>query len=155
MRQNAAILGFDVLFAEPDDSSGLKTLKQLAQTELRDQAGFSEQLSRLQSRLDYDALFAGALRQRPVVLGYYFSSDQQGRTKGVLPAPVMQAEALQGRPIRLTSWNGYGANIEPLARAAPMAGSKSFSWARRRPACWTCGSRPWEKPIQGSRPMPM
>ncbi|MCJ0765799.1 CHASE2 domain-containing protein [Variovorax terrae] len=121
-RQKAAILGLDVLFAEADESSGLKSLQQLAQGELRDQPGFAERLSRLQAGLDYDALFAKALEKRPVVLGYYFTSDRDGRTKGVLPAPVMQREALQGRPIRFTSWNGYGANIEPLARAAPVAG---------------------------------
>jgi adenylate cyclase len=32
--------GFDVVFAEADESSGLKRLRQLAQSELRDQAGF-------------------------------------------------------------------------------------------------------------------
>lgn len=121
-RQQAAILGFDVLFAEADESSGLKTLQQLAQGEMRDQPGFSERVNRLQTSLDYDGLFAKALAQRPVVLGYYFTSDREGRAKGILPAPVMQREALQGRPIRFTSWSGYGANIESLARAAPMAG---------------------------------
>ena len=34
----------------------------------------------------------------------------------------MQQEALRGRPISFTSWNGYRSNIEQLARAAPMAG---------------------------------
>jgi adenylate cyclase len=32
---------------------------------------------------------ARALKGRPVVLGYYFTSDRDGRTSGVLPAPVM------------------------------------------------------------------
>ena len=34
----------------------------------------------------------------------------------------MGPEAMKGRPIKVTSWNGYGANIDTLARAAPMAG---------------------------------
>ncbi|MES2973112.1 MAG: adenylate/guanylate cyclase domain-containing protein [Pseudomonadota bacterium] len=121
-RQNAALLGFDVVFAEPDDSSGLKRLKQLAQNELRDQAGFGEKLNQLQDSLDYDAVFAKSLEKRPVVLGYYFTSDRDGRVAGVLPAPVMQKEILHGRPIKFTTWNGYGANLEQLARAAPMGG---------------------------------
>jgi adenylate cyclase len=121
-RQKVAILGFDVLFAEPDDSSGLSRLRQLARTELKDQPGFGEKLGLLQASLDYDALFAKALKDRPIVLGYYLSGDRQGRTSGVLPAPVMSREALRGRPIRFTSWDGYGANIEQLAKAAPMAG---------------------------------
>ena len=39
-RQKVVLIGFDVVFAEADDSSGLKRLTQLAQTELRDQPGF-------------------------------------------------------------------------------------------------------------------
>ncbi|MFM6992442.1 MAG: CHASE2 domain-containing protein, partial [Rhodoferax sp.] len=121
-RQKIALLGFDVVFAEPDDSSGLKRLNELANSELKDQSGFAEKIKSLQGALDYDAAFAKALENRPVVLGYYLTSDREGRTSGVLPAPVMPREALQGRPIRFTSWNGYGSNIEQLAKSAPMAG---------------------------------
>ncbi|RYX94116.1 MAG: adenylate/guanylate cyclase domain-containing protein, partial [Comamonadaceae bacterium] len=121
-RQNAALLGFDVVFAEPDDSSGLKRLKQLAQNEMKDQAGFADRISQMQAGLDYDAVFAKSLEKRPVVLGLYFTSDRDGRTVGVLPEPVMKKELLHGRPIKFTSWNGYGSNLEQLAKAAPMSG---------------------------------
>lgn len=121
-RQKVALVGFDVVFAEPDDSSGLKRLRQLAQGELKDQAGFADRLNQLQGALDYDAAFARSLAKRPVVLGYYFTSERQGRTSGVLPAPAMAKENLQGRPIRFTSWNGFGSNIPQIAQAAPMAG---------------------------------
>ena len=121
-RQKTALLGFDLVFAEEDDSSGLKRLKLLAQNELRDQAVFTEKLTQIQASLDYDALFAKSIEKRPVVMGYYLTSDRDGRVSGVLPAPVMGAEALHGRPIRFTSWNGFGSNIEPLAKAAPAAG---------------------------------
>ena len=121
-RQQVALLGFDVVFAEPDDSSGLKRLRQLAQGELKDAAGFAERVGQLQASLDYDAAFARSLQERPVVLGYYFTSDREGRTSGVLPQPVMTRENLQGRRITSTSWNGYGANIEQIANAAPLAG---------------------------------
>jgi adenylate cyclase len=121
-RQKIALLGFDVVFAEPDESSGLKRLREMAQSELKDTAGFQERLNQLQGSLDYDAAFARALQKRPVVMGYYFTSDRDGRTSGMLPQPVMGKEALQGRPIAFTSWNGFGSNIEQVARAAPMAG---------------------------------
>lgn len=121
-RQKAALLGFDVVFAEADESSGLKRLRQLAQNELKDQPAFAEKLSQLQGGLDYDALFAKSIEKRPVVLGYYFTSDRDGRVNGVLPAPVMEQEALKGRPIKFTSWNGYGANIDRISNAAPMGG---------------------------------
>lgn len=118
-RQNIALLGFDVVFAEADDSSGLSRLKQLAQNELRDQTAFTERLTQLQAELDYDAQFAKSLTNKPAVLGYYFTDS---RTNGELPAPVMQKQALLGRPIRFISWNGFGANIAQIANAVPMAG---------------------------------
>ena len=121
-RQKVAVAGFDIVFAEPDDSSGLKRLRQLAGNELKDNASFGQALGQLQGSLDYDALFAKALQGRPVVMGYYFTSDREGHTSGVLPAPVMDHSALKGRPIKFTSWNGYGSNIEQIAKAAPMAG---------------------------------
>ncbi|MGE0331937.1 MAG: CHASE2 domain-containing protein [Ramlibacter sp.] len=121
-RQKITLLGFDVVFAEADESSGLKRLRQLAQSELKDQTGFTERLNQLQGVLDYDAAFARSLEKKAVVLGYYFTSDRDGRTSGALPAPVMEKDALQGRPIKFTSWNGYGSNIEQIAKAAPMAG---------------------------------
>ncbi len=120
--QKIALLGFDVVFAEADDSSGLKRLNDLAKNELKGQAGFVERVQTLQTELDYDAAFAKALENRPVVLGYYLTSDRDGRSSGTLPAPVMPREALQGKPIRFTSWNGFGSNIDQIAKAAPMAG---------------------------------
>jgi adenylate cyclase len=121
-RQKIALLGFDVVFAEPDESSGLKRLRQLAGNELKDQSGFSERLNQIEASLDYDAAFAKSLRNRPVVLGYYLTSDRDGRTNGLLPQAVMQRDALLGKPIKFTQWSGFGANIEPLAQAVPMAG---------------------------------
>ena len=121
-RQKIAVLGFDIVFAEGDASSGLQTLEALAQNELKDQPAFAAKLQSLRGSLDFDAVFAKSLEKRPVVLGYYFSSDRGGRTSGVLPAPVMTAEALQGRPIRFAAFSGFGSNIEQLAKAAPIAG---------------------------------
>jgi adenylate cyclase len=121
-RQKIALLGFDVVFAEPDESSGLKRLRQLAGNELKDQSGFSERLNQIEASLDYDAAFAKSLRNRPVVLGYYLTSDRDGRTNGLLPQAVMQRDALLGKPIKFTQWSGFGANIEPLAQAVPIAG---------------------------------
>ncbi len=117
-----ALLGLDTVFAEADDSSGIRQLQALAAGELADQPGFAEQVRRLQPELDRDAQLARALKDRPVVLGYYFTSDRNGRTTGALPAPVMQQSDLQGRAITATQWDGYGANLPQLAQAAPRAG---------------------------------
>jgi len=121
-QQGAAMLGFDTVFAEADDSSGLRQLQRLADNELADQPGFPARVAELAPQLDHDARFARALRDRPVVLGYYFTSDREGLQSGVLPEPVMRAESLGDRTIRSTPWNGHGANIAPLVQAAPVAG---------------------------------
>ena len=121
-RQKIALLGFDVVFAEADSSSGLQRLDALAHNELKDQPGFAERIRALQPALDYDGQFSKSLEHRPVVLGYYLSSDHDAGTSGVLPGPVLTHEALQGRVIHATSWSGYGGNIAAIAGAAPVAG---------------------------------
>lgn len=121
-QQGIALLGFDTVFAEPDDSAALRQLQQLAQGALADQPGFAQRVEALRPQLDHDAQFARALQGRPVVLGYYFTSDRGGHTSGVLPLPVLPAGALHNRTLRATQWDGYGANIAPLAAAAPRAG---------------------------------
>lgn len=121
-RQQVSLLGFDVVFAEADESSGLKRLTELAQKEFRGQAGFAAQVEQLRESLDYDQVFARALEKRPVALGYYLTSDREGRASGVLPEPVMDKSDLLGRQVPFTSWDGFGSNIEQLAKAAPMAG---------------------------------
>jgi adenylate cyclase len=121
-QQKVALLGFDVVFAEPDESSGLARLTELAQTQFKDQAGFAERLRQLKPELDFDGVFARALDKKAVVLGYYLSSERDARTSGSLPTPAIETQALQGRTLRATSWTGYGSNIESLANAAPVAG---------------------------------
>lgn len=120
--QEIAVLGMDVVFAEPDTSSGLSTLQSLAQGPLRDQPRFAERLKDLTPQLDYDARFAQSLMAKPVVLGYYFTSDREGRQAGALPEPVIDARQSSQRRFASTDWNGYGSNIEALAQAAPLAG---------------------------------
>jgi adenylate cyclase len=120
--QQIALLGFDTVFAEPDPSAALAELQSLAQGALAQQPGFAAAVQALAPELDHDARLARALEGRPVVLGYYFTSDRDGRRSGVLPAPVMVPEVLQGRPVLATRWDGFGANIAPLAETAPQAG---------------------------------
>ena len=117
-RQKAAVVGFDMLFAEPDTSADLAAIDRL-QAEAPDLA---PRLRALRSRLDHDAEFARALNGRNAVLGYYLTSDRDGHTTGVLPAPVFDASALRGRRVALTHWDGYAASLPLLARAAPSAG---------------------------------
>jgi adenylate cyclase len=116
------LVGFDVVFAEPDESSGLKSLESLARKELRDVAGFQSSLRELRPQLDHDARFAASLKNRPVILGYYFSSKQGGVSSGAAPEPVFPAGTFSGRRIGFTQWVSYGGNLPEFQKVAAGAG---------------------------------
>jgi len=118
----AQTVAFDVLFAEPDNSSGYATLKQLAGAELKDVPQFSQQLQALKSKLDFDGRLAAALAGRPVVLGYNLSNEAEAIAKGALPKPVFTSADLGGRRLDVTHWKAYGGNLSALQQAAPAAG---------------------------------
>ena len=116
------LVGFDVVFAEPDDCSGLKTLDSLAKKELRDVSAFGSALRDLRPKLDFDGRFAAALKDRPVVLGYYFSSVEGGVSSGAAPQPVFPAGTFTGRRIAFTQWVSFGGNLPEFQKVAAGAG---------------------------------
>ena len=119
-----AIVGFDVVFAERDESSGLRVLEQLAQKELRDVGGFQAALQRLQPQLDYDAIFASRMRNRAVVLGYTFTreAEQEGSKKGLLPGAVLAPGTFAGKNVGFPTYPSYTANLQVLQEAAASGG---------------------------------
>jgi adenylate cyclase len=116
------IVGFDVVFAEPDESSGLPVLDQLAKGRLKDVGQFQSALNELRPDLDYDGIFSKALKGRPVVLGYYFSSDENAVQSGAIPEPVLPKGTFQGRNISFTTWKGFGGNLPEFQANAANAG---------------------------------
>jgi adenylate cyclase len=119
-REHVAVLGFDMVFAEADASSGLAVLDELARGPLADNAAYRQALERLAPRLDYDQRFADALAGRPVVLGYYFSN--RDASSGAIPSPLMNERAFGTHPFTLFDWTGYGGNLSALQSAARRAG---------------------------------
>jgi len=118
-----AAVGLDVVFAEPDTSSGLESLERLAAGELAGQRDFLARFEKLKPQLDYDARFARALAERPVSLGYYFIPAGMGEDKsGSLPAPVLPADAFGELRPGPEQPSGYGANLEIFRQSAPAAG---------------------------------
>lgn len=122
-RYGVAAVGFDVVFAEPDNSSGLASLQQLAQHELVAQSTFQATLKALAPRLDYDARFATALAGHPVSLGYYFIPAGFGDAQtGSLPAPSLPTSAFAPLRPGVPAPTGFGANLARFQQAAPAAG---------------------------------
>lgn len=119
-KYGASIVGFDVVFAEKDESSGLPVLEKLGAGRLKNVAQFQAALNELRPGLDHDRVFAQKLKDRPVVLGYYFS----GGTKsfGTLPEPVFRAQDFAGKPIAFVTASGYGANLAAFQKNAVSGG---------------------------------
>jgi adenylate cyclase len=116
------LAAFDVVFAEPDISSGIKVLEKMAGRDLRDNASFQKAYRELRPRLDYDSRFAAALKNRPVILGYYLSNVEGGQASGVLPAPTLPSGSLGEHRTSVTRWQSYGGNLPQLQAAAAGGG---------------------------------
>lgn len=113
------VLGFDITFSEPDNTSGYAVLATLAQNELRGVPQLDERLRVLKPALDYDARLAQAIRGRPVVLGYFLSDKLQ---KGMLPQPGFTLQELGGYIVDAHESKAYEGNLPELQQAALSAG---------------------------------
>jgi adenylate cyclase len=127
-KYNIDVLGFDILFAERDESSGLKRLETLSNNELQGNAAFRTELDKLKPQLNYDQIFADSLKNRRVSLGYYFRHDaQQGGNVGTLPAPVLAQDSFDPRDVGARVASGYAANLPELQQSAAAGGYFSAS----------------------------
>jgi len=117
------VMGFDVVFAETDDSSGLKNLETLQKKYLSTDERFNQVLSDIKPQLDYDQVFADSLKGRNVVLGYYFRQDIDGNEGvGALPSPSFVDGSFKGKSINFTEVTSFGANLPILQENALTAG---------------------------------
>ena len=121
-KYGAAVVGFDVVFAEKDESSGLRVLEKIGQSQLKGDAQFQAALTQIRPQLEYDRLFADKIKNRNVVLGYYLTNQDGTHISGVLPEPAFPAGTFKDRPVGFTIWNGYGANLPELQQAAASGG---------------------------------
>jgi adenylate cyclase len=115
-------LGFDVVFAEKDESSGLKNLEWMQQQYLKDDASFAEALKKVKPSLDYDQIFADSIKNRKVVLGYYFQTSGDTNHVGQLPPEIFSADSFQDQAIGAVEASGYGANLAVLQQNTMSAG---------------------------------
>ena len=116
------VLGWDLVLVERDDSSGIKVLDRLAKSELKDNGGYQSAFKELRPSLDYDQIYADALKGKPVVLGYYFSGDEDAKAINTLPEPVLPAGTFKGRPIPFNVFKGYGGNLPEFLKNSATAG---------------------------------
>jgi adenylate cyclase len=117
-----ALVGFDVVWAERDTSSGMDVLDALAKKELKDVAGFQSAYRQLRGRLDFDSVFAASIKGRPVVLGYYFNGDERAVKVNAIPEPVLPKGTFARRNIAFARWHGHTGNLPVYLENAAAAG---------------------------------
>jgi len=117
----AAVVSFDVLFAERDESADVDLLRVLAEQD-GDQA-FRERLDEYEPLLNRDRLFAEAMQNGQTILGYYFDSNEETAFQtGQLPYPAFDLHESMMQNIYLPRGAGYSSTLPVLMDSAYTAG---------------------------------
>ena len=124
-RYKVKVLGFDVLFSEADETSGLKTIEQLGKTDLKSDNDFLALLPQLRKDLDYDGKFAATLKNYPVVLSFAGGGNLEASRLmkiGQLPPPTFTSDSFGKRRMYAHTLSGYSANLKLLQENTAITG---------------------------------
>lgn len=119
------VVGFDIVFAEKDQSSGLETFEELARGELSQDSTYLTALEKIRPGLQYDRIFAQSLLERNTVMGYYFKTSDSlddSESTGLLPSAIFKMDAEWSQRLPIVKASGYGGNLEILQAAAESGG---------------------------------
>ncbi len=116
-------LGFDAVFAEPDDNSALNLLNKIKLTkpDILDTVTFNN----LQQQYNTDQQFSESLIARNAVLGFVFKQKRNKTTlmtSGLLPSPLITSQILGPAAKHIHTPVGYTANLAQLQNAAMFSG---------------------------------
>ncbi len=118
------VVAFDMIFAEPEESTALQLIEQLRRTP-EVQLPFDE----LEAYWRTDRLFAEAIIARDLVLGFVFKQhvpEREPAETGMLPAPTLFAEQLDGVDIPFYEAAGFTGNFVELQSAAEYGAFFSY-----------------------------
>lgn len=119
------VLGFDVLFAEAEETSAERLLGRLAQSEIADIPQVRDELERIATEEDSNVRFAESFIARNVVTGFVFKDSlapNEPQSTGVLPQPVIPAAAIEGVSIPFIDAKGFAGNLPALQENATAGG---------------------------------
>lgn len=118
------VLGFDIVFAEPDVRA-MNLLDDLAAKGMADLPGFAQRAAAMRESLDYDRQFADAVKGRPVVMGFYVKQSLgpgEVAASGALCPPLFDKAATALYAVDFIKPAGYGGNVPVLQAASPLCG---------------------------------
>lgn len=127
----ATVIAFDIVFSEPDNTSGTEHYEALKETLTSKGYKVSSLIDTLAKKKDNDALFASAIKNNPaVILGYYFYTTaeeiahrkESGKTltRDIYPADFSFVRDLDGTGVKpdVITTMGIEENIALLSNAA-------------------------------------
>jgi hypothetical protein len=119
------VLGFDVLFAEAEETSAERLLARIARSDVAAIPQVRDELTRLSRSLDSNSRFAESLIARDVVTGFVFKdfvAANEPEATGVLPEPLISSSALAGVSIPFVEARGFTGALPMLQGNAVTGG---------------------------------
>jgi len=114
---NVAVIGFDMVFPERDISSDMDILRDLGRQ--NDDQNFLRRLDEFEPQLDRDTLFGKAMAAGPVIMGYYFDTNEESAyVTGELPFSAFDLHESMIDSIFLPRGAGYSSNLPVLMENA-------------------------------------
>lgn len=126
----AAVVAFDIVFSEPDNTSGTKYFEEIKETLASKGYEVGSLIDKVSAKRDNDALLASAVKNNPaVILGYYFytTEEEVAHRKGtakamkedIYPAPFSIVRSIDGSDTipRIVGTKGIEENIAILSKA--------------------------------------
>ena len=119
------VLGFDVLFAEAEETSAERVIAEFESSDFAEQPGFRDRLQLMRESLDSNIRFAEALIARDVVTGFVFKDSvaaNEPKTTGVLPAPIIHLSEIADVDVPYVEAKGFAGNLPALQENAAAGG---------------------------------
>jgi adenylate cyclase len=121
------VVAFDMVFAEPEESTALQLIEELRNRSDLDTGDIP--LDELHTDWQTDRKFAESVTERNVILGFTFKevvTEREPATTGLLPFPTIYAEQLEGISLPLYEAEGYVGNFAGLQEVVGYGGFFSY-----------------------------
>jgi adenylate cyclase len=118
LESGAAVIGFDVMFAEAEENSARQLLRDIGNGR-PERSALRGQIAALADEVNHDRVFARSLQGGDIVLGYTFRNDSAEQSN-LLPPPV--GDVAGGTKSMIAKMPSYTGNLPVLQQAARHGG---------------------------------
>ncbi len=119
------VVAFDALFAEAEETSAERLLRDLKASDIAADPAVSARLDELSQAMDSNIRFAESLIARDVITGFVFKdslAEGEPEATGVLPPPIIREVELADVSVPFVEAAGYAGTLEALQENAVGGG---------------------------------